>query len=49
MKSPTQRDSLSITHYMIQPVHNTQYVTGPAKIDHVSAKKSPIFNVFTVS
>ena len=25
------------------------YVTGPAKIDHVSAKKSPIFNVFAVS
>ena len=25
MKSPTQRDSLSITHHMIQPVHNTQY------------------------
>ena len=25
------------------------YVTGPAKIDHVSAKKSPIFSVFAVS
>ena len=25
------------------------YVTGPAKINHVSAKKSPIFNVFAVS
>ena len=25
------------------------YVTGPAKIDHVSAKKSPILSVFTVS
>ena len=24
------------------------YVTGPAKIDHVSAKKSPIFSVFAV-
>ena len=24
-------------------------VTGPAKIDHVSAKKSPIFSVFAVS
>ena len=26
-----------------------KYVTGPAKIDHVSAKKSPIFSVFAVS
>ena len=25
------------------------YVTGPAKIDHVSAKKSQIFSVFAVS
>ena len=25
------------------------YVTGPAKIDHVSAKKLPIFSVFAVS
>ena len=25
------------------------YVTGPAKINHVSAKKSPIFSVFAVS
>ena len=25
------------------------YVTGPAKIDHVSAKKSPIFSVFAAS
>ena len=24
-------------------------VTGPAKIDHVSTKKSPIFSVFAVS
>ena len=26
-----------------------QNVTGPAKIDHVSAKKLPIFSVFAVS
>ena len=25
MKSPAQRDGLSITHHMIQPIHNTQY------------------------
>ena len=25
------------------------YVTGPAKIDYLSAKKSPIFSVFAVS
>ena len=25
------------------------YVTGPAKIDHVSAIKSPIFSVFAIS
>ena len=25
------------------------YVTGPAKIDHVSTKKLPIFSVFAVS
>ena len=30
-------------------VHLLTYVTGPAKIDHVSAKKSPIFSVFAVS
>ena len=28
---------------------SSQYVTGSAKIDHVSAKKSPIFSVFAVS
>ena len=28
---------------------NSVNVTGPAKIDHVSAKISPIFSVFTVS
>ena len=27
----------------------SQYVTRPAKIDHVSVKKSPIFSVFAVS
>ena len=26
-----------------------KYVTGPAKIDHVGAKKLPIFTVFAVS
>ena len=30
-------------------LHDDIYVTGPAKIDHVSAKKSPIFSVFAVS
>ena len=35
-------------------IHNIKYgilknVTGPAKIDHVSAKESPIFSVFAVS
>ena len=25
------------------------YVTGAAKIDHVSAKKSPMFSMFVVS
>ena len=28
---------------------DTKYVTGPAKIDHVSTKNLPIFSVFTVS
>ena len=26
-----------------------QYVTGPAKINHVSTKKLPIFSVFALS
>ena len=26
-----------------------QNVTGPAKIDHVSTKRSPIFSVFAIS
>ena len=28
---------------------NNEFVTRPAKIDHVSAKKLPIFSVFAVS
>ena len=28
---------------------SSEYVTGPAKIDHMSTKKSPIFSVFAVS
>ena len=33
---------------VITVCHQT-FVTGPAKIDYVSAKKSPIFSVFAVS
>ena len=36
----TQLDMLYVSHYI--------YVTGPAKIDHVSAKKSLIFSMFAV-
>ena len=38
--------------YMVRRIQGIQYiiyVTGPAKINHVSAKKSPIFSVFAVS
>ena len=37
--------------YMYVHTYSTKplFVTGPAKIDHVSAKKSPIFSVFAVS
>ena len=34
-----------VKNYVTVPLN----VTGPAKIDHVSAKKSPIFTVFAVS
>ena len=34
---------------IIVPIYVRIYVTGPAKIDHVSAKKSPIFSMFAVS
>ena len=38
-------------HQAITDDHHTLllYVTRPAKIDHVNAKKSPIFSVFAVS
>ena len=35
-------------HYASNSKH-FNYVTGPAKVDHVSTKKSPIFSVFAVS
>ena len=40
----------SIKHYSNSALDlPSTYVTGPAKIDHVSANKSPIFSVFAVS
>ena len=46
-------DKLYTTVHLLWGSHTTVagallYVTGPAKIDHVSAKKLPIFSVFAV-
>ena len=35
--------------YVIMTEPSLIFVTEPAKIDHVSTKKSPIFSVFAVS
>ena len=50
MNSPINLQIGSCLNNLLFSYHvSIAYVTGPAKIDHVSTKKSPILCVFAVS